>query len=197
MPVKTLRDLVMLARAKPGAINYASTGNGTTPHLTTSMFRQVAKIDLTHIAYKGSGPALADLLGGHVDMFFCNMLSATPHVASGRLRALAVSSAQRSPITPEVPTVAESGYPGFETVTWFGLMAPAGTPQPVIDKLRAEVQKAVRRADVQAEFRGQGAAAMIDNGPDDMARYMKSETDKWSKVINALGLRAQQTTTGG
>jgi tripartite-type tricarboxylate transporter receptor subunit TctC len=190
MPVKTLRDLVALAKAKPGAINYASTGNGTTPHLTTAMFQHVAKIDITHVPYKGSGPALADLLGGHVDMFFCNLLSATPHVASGRLRPLAISSAHRSPIARDVPTVAESGYPGFETGTWFGLMAPAGTPEPVIAKLRSEVQKAVRRADVQSELAGQGAAAMIDNAPDDMARYMKSETEKWAKVIDALALRA-------
>ena len=124
-------------------------------------------------------------------MFFCNLLSATPHVTSGRLRALAISSAQRSPIARDVPTVAESGYPGFESGTWFGLMAPAGTPEPVMAKLRTEVQKAVRRSDVQSELAGQGAAAMIDNAPDDMARYMKSETDKWAKVINALALRAQ------
>ncbi|MDB5924728.1 MAG: transporter substrate-binding protein [Betaproteobacteria bacterium] len=191
MPVKSLRDLIALARAKPGAINYASTGNGTTPHLTTELFRQVAKIDITHVPYKGSAPALTDLLGGHVDMFFCNMLSATPHVSSGKLRALAVSSLQRSPVVPQVPTVAESGFPNFETVTWFGLMAPTGVPEYVVAKLRSEVVKALRRADVQSELAGQGASPTIDRGPDDMANYMKAETEKWGKVISALGLRAQ------
>jgi tripartite-type tricarboxylate transporter receptor subunit TctC len=191
MPVKSLRDLIALARGKPGVINYASTGNGTTPHLTTELFRQVANIEITHVPYKGSAPALTDLLGGHVDMFFCNMLSATPHVSSGRLRALAVSSLQRSPVAPQVPTVAESGFPNFETVTWFGLMAPAGVPEHVVTKLHSEVVKALRRADVQKELAGQGASAMIDKGPDEMARYIKAETEKWGKVINALGLKAQ------
>jgi tripartite-type tricarboxylate transporter receptor subunit TctC len=191
MPVKSLRDLIVLARAKPGAINYASTGNGTTPHLTTELFRQVAKIDITHVPYKGSAPALTDLLGGHVDMFFCNMLSATAHVTSGRLRALAVSSVQRSPVAPQVPTVAESGFPNFETVTWFGVMAPAGVPEHVVTKLHAEVVKALRRADVQAELAGQGASAMIDKGPDEMASYIKAETEKWGKVLGSLGLKAQ------
>ena len=190
MPVKSLRDLINLARSKPGAINYASTGNGTTPHLTTVLFQQQAKIDLTHVPYKGSGPALTDLLGGHVDMFFCNMLSATPLVSSGRLRPLAVSSAKRSPVAPQIPTVAESGFPNFETGTWFGLMAPAGVPDHVVIRLHAEVVKALRRADVQAELAGQGASALIDAGPADMANYIKAETEKWSKVINTLGLKA-------
>ena len=189
MPVKTLRDLITLARAKPGAINYASTGNGTTPHLTTELFRQAAKIDITHVPYKGSAPALTDVLGGHVDMFFCNMLSATPHVTSGRLRALAVSSLKRSPVTPQIPTVAESGFPNFETVTWFGLMGPTGLPENVVTKLHAEVVKALRRTDVQAELAGQGAAPMIDAKPADMTNYMKAEGQKWEKVINALGLK--------
>jgi tripartite-type tricarboxylate transporter receptor subunit TctC len=151
----------------------------------------VAKIDITHVPYKGSAPALTDLLGGHVDMFFCNMLSATPHVTSGRLRALAVSSVQRSPVAPQVPTVAESGFPSFETVTWFGVMAPAGVPEHVVTKLHAEVVKALRRADVQAELAGQGASAMIDKGPDEMASYIKAETEKWGKVLGSLGLKAQ------
>jgi tripartite-type tricarboxylate transporter receptor subunit TctC len=190
MPVKSLKELIALARAKPGAINYASTGNGTTPHLTTELFRQVAKIDITHVPYKGSNPALTDLLGGHVDMFFCNMLSATPHVTSGRLRALAVSSLQRSPVTPQVPTVAESGFPNFETVTWFGLFAPAGVADTVITKLHGEVVKALRRSDVQAELAAQGGSPMIDKGPEDMTSYIKSESAKWSPVIKALGLKA-------
>lgn len=189
MPVKSLGDLIALARAKPGAINYASTGNGTTPHLTAELFRREAKIDITHVPYKGSAPAITDLLGGHIDMFFCNMLSATPHLASGRLRGLAVTSLQRSAIAPQTPTVAESGFPNFETVTWFGVMAPAGVPEPVVAKLHSEIVKAQRRADVQAELAGQGASATLDKGPDEMVNYIKSETEKWGKVIRALGVK--------
>lgn len=191
MPVKSLSELIALARSKPGAINYASTGEGTTPHLTTALFRHEAKIDLTHVPYKGSAPALTDLLGGHVDMFFCNMLSATPLVANGRLRALAVTSIKRSPVAPQVPTVAESGFPNFETVTWFGLMAPKGVAPGVVTRLHGEVVKALRRNDVQSELAAQGATPTIDKGPEDMAAYVRSETEKWARVIKAIGLKAQ------
>jgi tripartite-type tricarboxylate transporter receptor subunit TctC len=192
MPAKSLRELIALARAKPGTINYASTGIGTTPHLTSELFRREAKIAITHVPYKGSAPALTDLLGGHIDMFFCNMLSATPHVASGRLRALAVTSLQRSPVAPQTPTVAESGFPNFETVTWFGIMAPAGVPEHVVAKLHAEAVKALRRPDVQEQLASQGASATIDRGPDDMAAYIRTETEKWGKVIKALGATVAQ-----
>jgi tripartite-type tricarboxylate transporter receptor subunit TctC len=189
MPAKSLPDLIALARSKPGVINYASTGNWTTPHLTAEQFRQLAKVEITHVPYKGSAPALTDLLGGHVDMFFCNMLSATPHVASGKLRALAVTSLQRSPVAPQVPTMSESGFPNFESVTWFGLMAPAGVPEPVVAKLFAESVKALRRADVQKELAGQGAAPMIDNRPSDMADYIKLLTEKYGRLIKSLGVK--------
>src|SRR6185295_1878139 len=128
MPVKSLKDLIALARAKPGVINYASTGNWTSPHLSAELFRREAKIDITHVPYKGSAPALTDLLGGQVDRFFCNMLSAMPFVSNSKLRARAVTSLQRSPVAPKIPTVAESGFRNFEAVTWFGLMAPAAVP---------------------------------------------------------------------
>lgn len=191
VPVKSLGDLIALARAKPRTINYASTGNGTTPHMTTELFRREAKIDVTHVPYKGSGPALTDLLGGHVDMFFCNMLSATPHVSSGKLRALAVTSLQRAQVAPQVPTVAESGFPDFEAVTWFGIMAPAGTPEHVVAKLHAETVKALRRPDIQGELASQGASATIDKGPEEMANYIKTQTQKWGKVIKTMGAKVQ------
>jgi tripartite-type tricarboxylate transporter receptor subunit TctC len=190
MPAKSLAELVALAKAKPGAINYASTGHWTTPHLTTELFRAVAKIDITHVPYNGSALALTNLLGGHIDMFFCNMLSATPHLTSGRLRALAVSSPQRSPVTPQVPTVAESGYPGFETVTWFGLMAPVGVPREVVTKLHAETAKTLRRPDVQQQLAAQGATVTLEKGPDEFAAYIKSETDKWGRLLKTLGAKA-------
>jgi tripartite-type tricarboxylate transporter receptor subunit TctC len=191
MPVKSLRELVNLARGKPGVINYASTGNWTTPHLTAELFRQQAKVDITHVPYKGSGPALTDLLGGHVDMFFCNMLSATPHVAGGKLRALAVTSLARSPVAAQVPTMSESGYSNFEMVTWFGLMAPAGAPEQVVTKLYAETAKALRRPDVQKELASQGASATLDQGPEDMANYIKLQTQRYGTLLKALGVKAQ------
>jgi tripartite-type tricarboxylate transporter receptor subunit TctC len=191
MPAKSLAELVVLAKAKPGVINYASTGHWTTPHLTTELFRSVAKIDITHVPYNGSSLALTNLLGGHIDMFFCNMLSATPHISSGRLRALAVSSLQRSPVTPQVPTVAESGYSGFETVTWFGLMAPVGVPAEVTKVLHAETAKALRRADVQEQLAAQGATVTLERGPDEFAAYIRSETDKWSRLLKTLGAKVQ------
>ncbi len=191
MPAKSLAELVALAKAKPGVVNYASTGHWTTPHLTTELFRSVAKIDITHVPYNGSSLALTNLLGGHIDMFFCNMLSATPHVTSGRLRALAVSSLHRSPVTPQVPTVAESGYPGFETVTWFGLMAPVGVPKEVVATLHAETAKALRRPDVQEQLAAQGAAVTLEKGPEEFAAYIKSETDKWGRLLKTLGAKAQ------
>jgi tripartite-type tricarboxylate transporter receptor subunit TctC len=191
LPVKSVAELVALARAKPGTINYASTGNWTSPHMTTELFRWVAKIDITHVPFKGSALALTDLLGGHVEMFFCNMLSAIPHVASGKLRALAVSSTQRSAVAPQVPTVAESGYPNFESVTWFGVMAPVGVPEEIMATLRAEVGKVMRRADVQEQLAGQGASAMFDKSPDDFADYMKHEIEKWRKLLNILGAKVQ------
>jgi tripartite-type tricarboxylate transporter receptor subunit TctC len=191
MPAKSLGELVALAKAKPGAINYASTGHWTTPHLTTELFQSVAKIGITHVPFNGSALALTNLLGGHIDMFFCNMLSAIPHVNSGRLRALAVSSLQRSPVTPQVPTVAESGYPGFETVTWFGLMAPVGVPAEVTKILHAETVKALRRADVQEQLAAQGATVTLERGPDEFAAYIRSETDKWGRLLKTLGAKVQ------
>ena len=191
LPVKSLADLVALARARPGTVNYASTGNWTSPHLSTEMFRREAKIDITHVPYKGSASAITDLLGGHIALFFCNMLSATPHVSSGKLRALAVTSLQRSSVTPQVPTVAESGYPNFETVTWFGMMAPAGLSKEIVTRLHAETVKVLRRADVQEQLASQGGSAVIDKGPEEFADYLKSQTEKLEKVVKILGAKAQ------
>jgi tripartite-type tricarboxylate transporter receptor subunit TctC len=191
VPVASLGELVALAHAKPGAVNYASTGNWTSPHLTTELFRQAARINISHVPYKGSAQAITDLLGGHIDMFFCNMLSATPHVQSGKLRALAVSSLHRSPVAPQIPTVAESGYPNFETVTWFGIMAPAGVPNDIVATLRAQTGKVMRRADIQEQLAAQGASATLDNGPEEFADYIKSETEKWGNLLKTLGAKAQ------
>ena len=188
MPAKSLGELISLARAKPGTINFASTGNWVTPHLITELFMLEAKVDLVHVPYKGSAPALVDLLGGQVQMFFCNMASAIPHVNNGKLRALAVTSPQRSPALPQIPTVAESGFPGFEADTWFGMWAPAGTPKNIVSMLHSEVLKALHRPDVQAQLASQGAVA-IGKGPDEFADYLKADTDKWSRVIKAASAK--------
>jgi tripartite-type tricarboxylate transporter receptor subunit TctC len=190
MPVKTLKDLIALAKAKPGAINYASTGSGTLPHLAAELLKREAKIDIVHVPYKGSGPAMTDLLGGHVDMFFGNMLSVVPLVKSGKLRALAVTSLKRSPVAPQVPTVAELGFPGFEAGTWFGLLVPTGTPTDIVARLHADMVKALHHPDVEQHLAEQGATA-IGNTPEAFGRYIASETEKWKRVLPSSGVRTE------
>ena len=189
MPVKSVKDLVALAKAKPGAINYASTGNGTLPHLAAEFFKQQARIDMMHVAYKGSAPATTDLLGGNVQVFFGNMLSVIEQVRAGRLRALAVTSLQRQNVAKEIPTMVESGFPGFEAGTWFGLMAPAATPREVIARLHGDIARAVRHPDVEKQLAAQGATT-IGNTPEQFAAYIRSESVKWAKVLAASGVKA-------
>jgi tripartite-type tricarboxylate transporter receptor subunit TctC len=173
MPVKSVKDLVALAKAKPGAINYASTGNGTLPHLAAEFFKQQARIDMMHVAYKGSAPATTDLLGGNVQVFFGNMLSVIEQVRAGRLRALAVTSLQRQNVAG----------------TWFGLMAPAATPREVIARLHGDIARAVRHPDVEKQLAAQGATT-IGNTPEQFAAYIRSESVKWAKVLAASGVKA-------
>ncbi len=190
MPVKSVTDLVRLARARPGVITYASTGNGTLPHLAAEFFRLQAKIDVVHIPYKGSAPAMTDLLGGNVDMFFGNMLSVMPQVKNGRLRPLAVTNLQRSKAALDIPTVAESGFPGFEAGTWFGMLAPVAVPKDIVVTLHAAVVKALGQADVRERLASQGATA-IGSSADQFAAYIRSETEKWSRVLKASGIKAE------
>jgi tripartite-type tricarboxylate transporter receptor subunit TctC len=189
LPVKSVKDLIALARAKPGAINYASTGNGTLPHLAAEFFKTQAKVNMVHVAYKGSAPATTDLLGGQVEVFFGNVLSVIGQVRDGRLRALAVTSLQRQAVAKDVPTMAESGFPGFEAGTWFGLLVPAGTPRDIIARLHADIAKTVRLPDVQERLAGQGATT-IGNTPEQFAAYIRSESAKWAQVLKASGVRA-------
>ena len=188
LPVKSVRDLIALARARPGALNYASTGNGTLPHLAAEFFKAQAKINMVHIAYKGSAPATTDLLSGQVEVFFGNVLSVIEQVRSGRLRALTVTSLQRQAVAPDVPTMVESGFPGFEAGTWFGLLAPAGTPRDIIARLHTDIAKTVRLPDVQKQLAGQGATT-IGNTPEQFAAYIRTESAKWAKVLAASGVR--------
>jgi tripartite-type tricarboxylate transporter receptor subunit TctC len=190
LPVKTMKELVALARAKPGSINYASTGSGTLPHLTAELFKLQTGVNIVHIPYKGSAPAMTDLLGGHVEMFFGNMLSVIPQVRENKLRALVITTAQRSPAAPNIPTVAEAGYPGLEAATWFGLLAPTGTPKEMIAKLHDETVKALRHPDTQRMLADQGAIS-IGNTPEQFSAYLQTETQKWEKVLKASGVRAE------
>lgn len=189
LPARSVEEFVALARAKPGAINYASTGNGTLPHLAAEFFKAQAKIEMVHVPYNGSAPALTDLLGGRVQVFFGNALSVMPHVQSEKLRALAVTSLQRLPAAPSVPALAQLGYPGFEAGTWFGLMAPAATPRDIINRLHADLVKVLRLPEVQDSLATQGGTT-VGNTPEQFAAYIRSESDKWARVLKASGVHA-------
>jgi len=188
VPAKTLQELVALAKKEPGKLNYASLGNGTAAHLTMEMFKSVAGIDITHIPYKGSAPAVADLLAGQVQVMIDGLPSALPHVQAGKLRALAVTSAKRSRAAPDLPTIAESGYPGFSADAWSGLFAPKGTPRVVIDKLALETQHILKLPEVEKRL-GQLGAEPVGSTPAEFARHVQQEIDKWARVVKASGAR--------
>jgi tripartite-type tricarboxylate transporter receptor subunit TctC len=188
LPVKSVKELIALAKAKPGELYYASTGNGGTPHLAMEVFRMQAKINMVHVPYKGTPPAVTDLLAGQVQTMFANTLSVLPFVKSGRLRALALSSGKRSAAAPELPTVAESGMPGFDVSTWFGMLAPSGTPREIITRLNDEVRKIVQMPEVRTRLISQGADP-IGSTPEEFKAYIHSELIKWEKAVKAIGVR--------
>jgi tripartite-type tricarboxylate transporter receptor subunit TctC len=181
-----VKELIAAAKAKPGEVNYASSGPGQSTHLSAELFSSMAGVKMTHVPYKGSAPALTDTMGGQTAIFFDTMLSAMPHVRGGKLKALAVTSAQRSPAAPDIPTVAESGLPGYEAIAWNGLLAPAGTPKEVVAKLNAELKKALDLPDIKERFAAQGFAAAYST-PDAYARFIDAEVDKWAKVVKVSG----------
>ena len=185
-PVASVRELIALAKAKPNTLNFASSGNGQSTHLSGELFNTMAGIKLAHVPYKGSAPALTDVIGGPVPLMFDTMLSAMPFVRAGKLKALAVTSAQRSPAAPDLPTVAESGLPGYEVVAWNGLLAPAGTPKAVIDRLSEELAKAMSVATVREKFGVQGFGASW-NTPEQFGSFLRSEVAKWAKTVKASG----------
>ena len=188
LPVKNVRDLISLAKAKPGQLNYASTGAGQSTHLSMELFKLMAGITVTHIPYKGSSPALTDLLAGHVSLMFDNMPSCLPHVKAGKLRALAVSTLKRSPALPALPTVAESGLPGFEVSVWFGVLAPAGTARDIVSRLNAIVVNALASSDVRERLAGQGAEP-IGNSPEQFTAQMQRDLVKWAKVVKDANIK--------
>jgi tripartite-type tricarboxylate transporter receptor subunit TctC len=190
LPVKNVRDLIAMARAKPGQLLYASTGNGGSPHLAMELFKMQAKIDIGHIPYKGTPPAVTDLIAGQVSMMFANTLSVLPYINSGRLRALGISSAKRSAAAPALPTIAESGMPGFEASTWFGMLAPTGTPKEILVRLNGEIRKIVQAKSVADALIAQGADPIGSTAEEFQAR-IKSDIDKWTRTIKAAGVRAE------
>lgn len=185
--VKSVQELIDRAKAKPGSINYGSPGNGTTGHLSTELLKTLTRTDFTHVPYKGSGPMLQDLLGGQVQMAIDNLPSAIPHIKSGKLLALAVTSASPSPELPGVPALG-SIVPGYLAESWFVLMAPAGTPEPIVNKLSAEVDKIVRRPEVVERFRQLGADP-VGGTPKSLGEFIARETTKWRDVVKASGAR--------
>jgi tripartite-type tricarboxylate transporter receptor subunit TctC len=191
-PYKTLRDLLTAAKANPGKLSGASAGNGTSQHLALELLAFKGDVKFTHIPYKGSAPAIQDVMSGQVDFMFDTTVVAGPHIQSGKLRALAVTSAKRlSDSLTDVPTVAESGWPGtqgFEVVSWQALFAPAGTPKPIVDKLHAEILKIIQAPDMQERIKGLGMQASVMT-PEQISNFQKSEIDKWAQVIKAANIK--------
>jgi len=189
LAASNVRELVALAKSKAGQLNFASSGTGTATHLGLELFKAATGINVVHVPYKGGAPALTDLIAGQVQLLFISIPSVMPQVKAGRLKALAVSSARRSLSAPDVPTVAESGYPGFEYVNWNALFAPAATPRAIISKLNTEVVKIMRDPDLAQKLVGQGAEP-APGTPEQLAQYMRVDFDRWRKVIRAAGITA-------
>jgi tripartite-type tricarboxylate transporter receptor subunit TctC len=182
LPVKTVRDLIALAKTKPGELNYASVGNGSSTHLATEMFASRAGVKMVHVPYKGSAPAVNDLIGGHVTTYFGSMPGSLPQARAGKLRALAVTGASRAPAAPDVPTVAESGLPGYEFTAWYGLFAPSGTPSAIVGQLHNAVGKVLERGDVRERFAAEGNQPAAQT-PQQFAAVVKADIAKYAKIV--------------
>jgi tripartite-type tricarboxylate transporter receptor subunit TctC len=189
LPAKSVKELIALAKAKPGALLYATPGSGSSSHLGTELFKQVAGVNIQHVPYKGTGPAVTDLISGQVSMFITNMPSVMPMVKGGRLRALAVTSLQRSTLMPELPTVAESGIPGFEVIVWYGVLAPAAVPKAILARLNGEVRKMADMSDVKDKLALQGAEVMVSS-PEEFARRIRDDLNKWGRIARDSGAKA-------
>ena len=186
----SLKDLIALAKSKPGQLNYASASIASVGHLTGELLNQLAGIKMVHVAYKGSGQAVTDLLGGHIQLMFSGFSSTLPHIKSAKLRAIAQTGEKRSPALPDVPTIAESGFPRFEATAWYGVHAPATTPKPIVNRLNAEFVKALKLPDVRERLSSLGFE-IAGSTPDYYANYIKSEIRKWAKVVKASGAKPE------
>lgn len=189
-PYKTLQDVLTAAKAKPKTISSASAGNGTSQHMTLELLGFKSGTQFVHVPYKGSGPAIQDVIGGQVDMMFDTTVVAGPHIQSGKVRAIAVSSAKRLESLPNVPTIAESGVPGFEVVSWQGIFVPAGAPKPIVDRLHAEIMKILQTPEMQDRLKSLGMQPSSMT-PDQVSAFQKAEVEKWAQVIKAAGIKLE------
>ncbi len=190
LPVKNVKELIALAKEKPGQVNFASSGQGSVIHMATELFAGMAGIKMNHIPYKGTGPALTDTLGGQTDTFFSSTATAMPHVQAGKLRAIAVTSAKRIAALPDVPTVAESGVPGYEVILWHGLIGPKGLPRPIVDRLNSEASKALKLKETAEQLQNDGVAP-AGGTPEQFLAQIKKEIGIWRKVAADAGVKAE------
>lgn len=189
VPARSVKELVAAAKSRPGELNYASAGSGTGSHLAAELFKSVAQVNIVHVPYKGGTPGLLDVIAGNVQIMFNGIPSSMPHLKSGRVKAFAVTTAARSPAAPELPTIAESGYPGAESTSWTGVLAPARTPASIVARLHGEFAKVLQQPDVRARLSADGAVP-VGSTPREFAEYIKSELTKWGKVVKASGATA-------
>ena len=190
LSIQTVADLVAYAKKQPGRLQYASAGVGSVTHLAGELFKYTAKIDMLHVPFKGAGAATLDVMAGHTNLLFGGLLATVPQVRSGKLRALGVGSLKRNPILPDVPSIAEAGVPGYETVNWFGLLAPTGTPAVIVERLHREVSVAQSQPEVQKQFDADGAS-VLRMTPAAFGAYMVADMNKWERVVKEGGIKAQ------
>ncbi len=190
VPASTLAELIALAKAQPGKLSFGTSGTGTAVHLTGELFKSLAKVDIAHVPYKGGGPALSDLIAGQIPMGVQNIATVVQYVRAGRVRALGISSLERSPALPDVPTIASAGFPGFEAKEWYGLVAPAGTPVPIVARLNREIVRVMHLPDINARIAEQGAEIVADS-PEQFGAFIKSELAKWTRIVRETGMRLE------
>lgn len=190
VPAKSVKELIALARAKPNTLNFASGGNGSSPHLSGELLKFVTGVQITHVPYKGSGPGVTDLLGGHVQMMFAGPLAFEQYIKADRLRALAVADKRRSSLLPDVPTMTEAGFPGVETGTWYALLVPARTPRPIVDQIYGAVAKIMQQPDMKKRMAGQGVD-IVASTPQQTDKMLVEETAKWAKLVKAANIKVE------
>src|SRR6266571_893873 len=190
LPVNSLKELIALAKEKPGELNYASAGVGSFQHLASALFKLQSGLDIVHIPFKGGGPAMMDVIAGNTQIAIGSLIQTLPHIRSGRLKPLGVGSAARVPALPDVPTISEAGVPGYEATNWWGIVAPAGTPRPVIERLHKELSVILASAETKKRFESEGGEA-AQMSPEEFGRFIAAETDKWARVVKEAGIRPE------
>jgi tripartite-type tricarboxylate transporter receptor subunit TctC len=191
LPAQSVRELIALARSQPGKLTYASAGSGSSQHLSAELFKQAAGVDIVHVPYKGAAPGIADLLAGQVDMSFAPVANVVPHAKSGKLRLLGLTGATRSTFAPGVPTLAESGLPGFDVTTWYAVFATAGTPAAIVERLNAELRRSADNAQLKEQLANLGIEAGASATPEQARAYRDAEVERWGKLVRSLGVKAE------